>query len=101
MMVSFRLVPAVAILVACWVPAAVLAQDQQPPAQGKSGLFVMSEQARIDNISRAGLFEPLDIAQLDTRTGRQLEQKHKNLPNDVTIECYYKQDDLGGTTEKF
>ena len=28
-------------------------------------------------------------------------QKTKNLPNDVTIECYYEHDALGGTTEKF
>lgn len=96
-----RRVSALAVLVTCWVTAAAVAQDQPPPAKAKSALFVMSEQARIDNISRAGLFEPLDIAQLDTRAGRQLEQKHKNLPNDVTIECYYKQDVVGGTTEKF
>ncbi len=61
----------------------------------------MSEKERIGNISRASLFEPLDISQLDTRTGRQVERKRKNLPNDVTIECYYTQEILGGTTDKF
>ena len=98
---SFRLSPALVILVTFWVQAAALAQDQQTPKQSKSGLFMMSDKARLDNISRAGLFEPLDISQLDTRTGRRLEQKHKNLPNDVTIECYYTHESLSGTTEKF
>jgi hypothetical protein len=98
---SFRLLPALAILITFWVPAAAFAQDQQTPGQSKSGLLIMSDKARIDNISRAGLFEPLNISQLDTRTGRQVEKKHKNLPNDVTIECYYEQDALGGTTDKF
>ena len=61
----------------------------------------MSEAARRDNISRATLFTPRDISQLDTRAGRQVDQKDKNLPNDATIECHYRQDTLGGTTEKF
>ena len=98
---SIRLLPALAILVTFWVPAAAFAQDQQTPGRSKSGLFIMNEKARIDNISRADLFEPLDISQLDTRTGRQVERKHKVLPNDVTIECYYEQETLGGATEKF
>ena len=98
---SFRLLPALAILVTFWVPAAAFAQDQQTPGRSKAGLLIMNEKARIDNISRADLFEPLDISQLDTRTGRQVERKHKVLPNDVTIECYYEQETLGGATEKF
>ena len=92
--------PALAMLVTCWVPAA-FAQDQQPPAPAKSDLLVISAQARLDDIARATILAPRDIAQLDMRTGPQLEEKHKNVPNDVTIECYYKQDVLGGTTEKF
>jgi len=98
---SFHLLSALAILVTYWGQSAAFAQDQQTPSRSKSGLFKMSDSARIDNISRAGLFEPLDISQLNTRTGRQFEKVHKNVPNDVTIECYYKQEILGGKTEKF
>lgn len=98
---SFRRLPLLMILVAACARAATVAPVQPTPGPVTSGLFLMSDKARIDNISRATLFEPRDVAQLDTRAGSQVKQQHKNLPNDVTIECYYAQDALGGTTEKF
>jgi hypothetical protein len=98
---SFRHLTALAILVTSCARSATHMQVDPTPSRGKSGLFFMSEAGRIDNISRASLFEPRAISQLDIRAGRQVEPRHHDLPNDVTIECYYEEDTLGGTTEKF
>jgi hypothetical protein len=98
---SFRRCSLLAVVATSCLPAAASAQDQKPLNTGTPGLFVMSARARIDNIARAALFEPRDIAQLDTRAGRQFEQKYKNLPLDATVECYYKQESQGGATDKF
>ena len=98
---SSRLLPYLAILLTCCAQAAAVKQEQPAPVRSKSSLFKMSDSARIDNIARAALFEPRDISQLDTRTGRRFEKSQKNVPNDIVIECYYKHETLGGMTEKF
>lgn len=96
-----RLWPALAVLVVPCARADAPAQDPRSLGPGKPGQFLVSERARIDNIARASLLEPRNIAQLDTRAGRQLSQKQQNLPNDVTIECYFQPATSRGTTPKF
>jgi hypothetical protein len=98
---AFRLLLRSTLFLALVAPAAASAQAQPGTSPVKSGFFIVSAKARLDNISRASLFEPLDISQLDTRAGRQLQPESRNLPNDVTIECYYKYGAPGGVTPKF
>ncbi len=92
--------PFLALLLSFFVGACSL-EDQPDTGPPKSRLFIVSEAARLDNIARAKLFEPRNISRLDTRAGPQLQQEHSNLPNDVTIECYYKYESPGGSTRKF
>ena len=73
----------------------------QPGQVQSDGLIHVDLQTRINYLSRAQLWHPVNLDDIDTRSGGQVS-KSKTIPNDAIIECDYVNDaPLGGTTNKF
>lgn len=75
---------------------------QPHPGQLQSdGLIHVDLQTRIHYLSRAQLWHPVNLDEIDTRSGGHISPS-KTIPNDAIIECDYVNDGpLGGTTNKF
>src|ERR1035437_322736 len=73
----------------------------QPGQVKDDGLIHVDLQTRINYLSRAQLWHPVNLDDIDTRSGGQVSPS-KTIPNDAIIECDYVYDaSLGGTTNKF
>jgi hypothetical protein len=73
-----------------------------PELDHEDSLMLVDETSRLGYISRARLWVPMNLDDLDARAGRQV--KHKILPNDSIVECTFippPATGLGGTTNKF
>jgi hypothetical protein len=78
--------------------------ELRPALKEISDVMYVDSNTRLGYIQRAALWQLMNVDSLDLRAGQQIFDKQgrsKILPNDAIVECTYRQEALGGTTNKF
>jgi hypothetical protein len=76
-------------------------RQPQPGQLQDDGLIHVDVQTRLAYLTRAQLWHPVNLDDIDTRSGGQIGPS-KAIPNDALVECDFAFDSpLGGTTNKF
>ena len=100
-MAQFLAVVGLSLILGAQAFAQGASPQPQPGTLQNDGLIHVDKQTRLTYLSRAQLWHPVNLDDIDTRSGGQVGRS-KTIPNDAIVECdFLFESPLGGTTNKF